>query len=65
MKHSRRFFKVRDPDGKLVDSPFMDVLGITETLTALIDKYGVMNKIPYPLQEVFILDLNTYKLIDD
>jgi len=43
----------------------MDVLGITETLTALIDKYGVMNKIPYPLQEVFILDLNTYKLIDD
>lgn len=65
VKFSRTFFKARDFDGKLVDSPFMDVLGMTETLTALIDKYGVMNKIPHPLQEVFLLDPNTYKLIDE
>lgn len=65
VKYSRRVFKARSPEGKLVDAPFMDVLGMTETLTALIDRYGVMNKIPHPLQEVFLLDLKTYTLIDE
>lgn len=65
VKYSRKVFKARDLDGKLVDSPFMDVLGMTETLTALLDKHEVMDKIPHPLQEVFILDPNTYKLINE
>ena len=36
VRFSRKFFKARDFDGKIIDSPFMDVLGMTETLTALI-----------------------------
>jgi len=42
-------------------APFMDVLGMTETLTALIDRYGAMDKVPHPLSEVFLLDPKTFK----
>ncbi|MEM0486847.1 MAG: hypothetical protein QW080_01770 [Sulfolobales archaeon] len=65
VSYSRKVFKVRNERGNLVDAPFMDVLGMTETLTALIDKYGVMNKIPHPLQEVFIIDPKTYKIVNE
>ncbi|MCX8185086.1 MAG: hypothetical protein RMI56_03380 [Sulfolobales archaeon] len=63
VKLSSNIFRSRDERGELVDPPFMDVLGMTETLTALIDRYGVMNKVPHPLQEVFLVDPKTYKLI--
>jgi phenylacetate-CoA ligase len=36
----------------------MDVLGMTETLTALIDNFGIMDKVPHPLSEIFLLDPN-------
>ncbi|MEM2080064.1 MAG: hypothetical protein QW104_05215 [Nitrososphaerota archaeon] len=65
VSYSRKVFKARNERGDLVDAPFMDVLGMTETLTALIDKYGVMNKVPHPLQEVFIVDPKTYKIVNE
>ena len=63
--NARKFFKARDFSGRETPTPFMDVLGMTETLTALIDRYGVMHKIPHPLQEVFLLDPKTYELIEE
>ncbi|MCS7099893.1 MAG: hypothetical protein RMH84_00040 [Sulfolobales archaeon] len=63
VKISSKVFKSRNERGELVDPSFMDVLGMTETLTALIDRHGVMNKIPHPLQEVFLVDPKTYKPI--
>jgi len=65
VENARKFFKSRDFEGREAPTPFMDVLGMTETLTALIDKYGVMHKIPHPLQEVFLLDPKTYKLVEE
>jgi len=62
VREARKVFKARHPDtGDEVEVPFMDVLGMTETLTALLDKHGVMHKIPHPLQEVLLLDPKTYK----
>lgn len=65
VENARKFFKARDFEGKETHTPFMDVLGMTETLTALIDKYGVMHKVPHPLQEVFLLDPKTYELVEE
>jgi hypothetical protein len=64
VKYSRKFFKARR-DGLELPTPFMDVLGMTETLTALIDNYDVMGKIPHPLQEVFLIDPKTFKLVQE
>lgn len=62
VEEARKVFRAEDAStGEEVPAPFMDVLGMTETLTALLDKYGVMHKIPHPLQEVFLLDPKTYK----
>jgi phenylacetate-CoA ligase len=66
VREARKVFKAADPEtGREVPVPFMDVLGMTETLTALLDKYGVMHKIPHPLQHVFLLDPKTYKLMGE
>ncbi|MEM2298668.1 MAG: hypothetical protein QXW23_04030 [Thermofilaceae archaeon] len=66
VKEARRIFRARDAStNEEVPVPFMDVLGMTETLTALLDKYGVMHKVPHPLQEVLLLDPKTYKLMDE
>lgn len=66
VKEARKVFRAEDTTtGDEVPVPFMDVLGMTETLTALLDKYGVINKIPHPLQEVFLLDPQTYKPMYD
>ncbi|MCS7108213.1 MAG: hypothetical protein RMH77_00695 [Sulfolobales archaeon] len=64
VEHARKYFKVR-VDNEVKPAPFMDVYGMTETLTALIDRFGTMNKIPHPLQEVLIVDLKTLKPIDE
>jgi len=61
---ARKVFKAKNNNGEDTLVPFMDVLGMTETLTALIDRYGVMNKVPHPLQEVMILDPSTLKPVD-
>uniref|UniRef100_A0A7J3X7P0 Acyl-protein synthetase LuxE domain-containing protein n=1 Tax=Thermofilum pendens TaxID=2269 RepID=A0A7J3X7P0_THEPE len=62
VREARKVFKAVNPEtGREEPVPFMDVLGMTETLTALLDRYGVMNKIPHPLQHVFLLDPKTYK----
>ena len=61
---SRKQFTARTKKGELRPAPFMDVLGMTETLTALIDHYGVMDKMPYPLSEVFLLDPRTFEPIE-
>jgi len=44
VKHSRKFFKARR-NGSELPTPFMDVLGMTETLTALIDNCDVVEKL--------------------
>ncbi|MDI9644638.1 MAG: hypothetical protein QFX35_05410 [Candidatus Verstraetearchaeota archaeon] len=62
---SRKYFTAKDLSGTDVPVPFMDVLGMTETLTALLDKYGTVNKIPHPLSEVFLLDPKTYEVMDE
>ncbi len=64
VKYSRKFFKARR-NGLEQPAPFMDVLGMTETLTALIDNYGLMEKLPHPLQEVFLIDPKTFKNIQE
>ncbi len=56
MDNARRQFTARDLRDEAVPVPFMDVLGMTETLTALIDRHGTMGKVPHPLSEVFLLD---------
>ena len=58
---SKKHFKAKDRSGKEVSTPFMDVLGMTETLTAMIDRFGFMDKIPHPLSEVFLLDPKTFE----
>ncbi|MGQ9690907.1 MAG: hypothetical protein ACUVQY_06545 [Thermoproteota archaeon] len=62
---SRKYFKSMDKNGMDVPTSFMDVLGMTETLTALLDNYGLMEKVPYPLSEVFLLDQRTFELIKE
>jgi hypothetical protein len=62
---ARKQFKAQEKTGESVATPFMDVMGMTETLTALIDKFGVMEKVPHPLQNVFLMDPETYQLTDE
>lgn len=64
VEQARKYF-IAKRGGQRVPTPFMDVLGMTETLTALIDNFGVMNKIPHPLQEVLILDYKTMKIVEE
>lgn len=65
VKLSRKHFKSMDRDGNEIPTPFMDVLGMTETLTAFLDNYGKMDKVPYPLSEVFLLDPKTFQTIEE
>ena len=60
---SRKHFTAQSKGGEPLPAPFMDVLGMTETLTALIDHQGMMDKMPYPLSEVFLLDPRTFEPI--
>lgn len=62
---SRKHFRSQTKEGLERPVQFMDVLGMTETLTALIDRFGVMDKVPYPLSHVFLLDPKTFGLIDE
>jgi phenylacetate-CoA ligase len=62
---SRKQFTAKTKQGDPRPAPFMDVLGMTETLTALIDHHGVMDKLPYPLSEVFMLDPRTFQPIKE
>lgn len=61
---ARRQFRSRAADGAEVPTHFMDVLGMTETLTALIDNHGAMEKVPHPLQQVLLLDPASFTPID-
>lgn len=58
---SRKYFSASDTRGEEVEVPFMDVLGMTETLTALIGRHGRIGLVPYPLSEVFLLDPKTFE----
>ena len=64
VSYCRKHFTAKTKGGMPTPAPFMDVLGMTETLTALIDHFGVMDKVPYPLSEVFLLDPRTFKPIE-
>jgi len=65
VSNAQKHFVSKSGEGKQIDTPFMDVLGMTETLTALIDRYGVMDKVPHPLAEAFLLDPLTFELIEE
>jgi len=65
VENARRQFTAQERDGTAVPTPFMDVLGMTETLTALIDRQGVMAKVPHPLSTVFLLDPMTLEPLDE
>jgi hypothetical protein len=65
VEFSRKYFVSRGQDGSRQTVPFMDVFGMTETLTAMLDKFGEMDKIPHPLSEVFILNPKTFELDRD
>jgi phenylacetate-CoA ligase len=58
---ARKYFTAADARGEGVEVPFMDVLGMTETLTALIGRHGSIGLVPYPLSEVFLLDPKTFE----
>jgi phenylacetate-CoA ligase len=58
---SRKYFTAKDKDGEENIVPFMDVLGMAETLTALIGRFKTNGMVPYPLSEVFLLDPKTYE----
>ncbi|MEM2941494.1 MAG: hypothetical protein QW304_08100 [Thermoproteota archaeon] len=62
---SRKHFVSSEKDGARHVVPFMDVLGMTETLTAMLDKFGEMDKVPHPLCEVFILNPKTFELVKE
>lgn len=62
---SQKYFVSSGKDGKKRGAPFMDVLGMTETLTAMLDKFGEIDKIPHPLSEVFILNPKTFEMVKD
>ncbi|HUL39392.1 MAG TPA: hypothetical protein VLU38_03785 [Methanomassiliicoccales archaeon] len=61
---SRKQFTASSKKGASRPTPFMDVLGMTETLTAMIDHYGVMEKVPHPLSEVILLDPRTFEPVE-
>jgi len=65
VEKSRNYFKSKDRNGSPRTVPFMDVLGMTETLTALIDNYGSMDKVPHPLSHAFLLDPNTMEIMEE
>jgi phenylacetate-CoA ligase len=62
---SQDYFTASTRSGAPQKVPFMDVLGMTETLTALIDRHGVMDKVPHPLSHVFLLDPKTMEVRED
>jgi hypothetical protein len=65
VRGSRKHFTAKDGEGKDIPTPFMDVLGMTETLTALIDNFERVGKVPHPLSEVFLIDPRTFEVIED
>jgi phenylacetate-CoA ligase len=65
VEFSRKYFVSRGQDGSRQAVPFMDVYGMTETLTAMLDRFGEMDKMPHPLSEVFILNPKTFELVKD
>lgn len=65
VENARRQFTAHDRKGQSVPAPFMDVLGMTETLTALIDRHEVMGKVPHPLSVVFLLDPATLEPVTE
>jgi hypothetical protein len=64
VEDARRNFQAKGREGKDIPVPFMDVLGMTETLTALIDREGAMDKVPHPLSEVFLMDPANFDVVE-
>ncbi|OYT30061.1 MAG: hypothetical protein B6U94_07240 [Thermofilum sp. ex4484_79] len=62
---ARRHFYARNEKGEKIDVPFMDVLGMTETLAALISRFGIMDLMPHPLTHVFLLEPKTFKMMHE
>lgn len=65
VEKARRYFTAKNKNGEDIPVPFMDVLGMTETLTALIAKFGSHGMIPTPLTEVFLLNPKTFEPLEE
>ena len=61
VKMASKHFLAQDREGARVPAPFMDVYGCTETLTAILSRFGSHGGLPHPLQHVFLVDPRTYK----
>jgi phenylacetate-CoA ligase len=61
VKMASRHFLAKDSKGANAPAPFMDVYGCTETLTAILSRFGSHGGIPHPLQHIFLVDRRTYK----
>jgi len=65
VKMASKHFLSRDEEGASVPAPFMDVYGCTETLTAILSRFGSHDGIPHPLQHIFLVDPRTYKPLEE
>ncbi len=62
---SRKYIVAKDGKCEDIPAPFMDVLGMTETLTAFIDRYESFDKVPHPLSQAFLLNPKTFEYMDE
>jgi phenylacetate-CoA ligase len=60
-----KHFLAKDKEGRIVPAPFIDVYGCTETLTAILSRFGFQGGIPHPLQHIFLVDPRTYKPLEN
>jgi len=65
IRSSKDLFTSRDSQGNVVEPPFIDGLGMTETATSMMDRYGQMDKVPHPLSQVFLMDPRTFEVIEE
>ncbi|HEY3419710.1 MAG TPA: hypothetical protein VGK23_04080 [Methanomassiliicoccales archaeon] len=65
IRASKGFFVSKDAQGNVRETPFVDGLGMTETATIMMDRFGVMDKVPHPLSQVFLMDPRTFEVIEE
>jgi hypothetical protein len=62
---AKHLFISQDAGGNAVETPFIDGLGVTEAATSMMDRHGMMDKVPHPLSQVFLMDPRTFEVIEE
>lgn len=65
VKASKGLFVSQDENGNDREPPFIDGLGMTEAATSMMDRHGMMDKVPHPLSQVFLMDPHSFEVIDE